>query len=145
DLGLDEDTLVIFTSDNGPWLPKAPDAGSGRPFRDGKATVYDGGVREPFIARWPGRLPEGVISNEPVISMDLWTTIANLAGAKAPTDRPMDGEDIWPVLEGTGQRDGQAFYYEWRGLRAYRDGRWKLHLPTDVNGDPKPVELYNME
>jgi arylsulfatase A-like enzyme len=130
--GLDERTLVLFTSDNGPWLAYGDHAGSAGPLREGKGTSFEGGVREPFAARWPGHIPAGSVSAEPVMTIDLLPTFAHLAGATVATDRTIDGKDISPILLG---RPGatsphEALYFFWgRELQAVRSGRWKLHLP----------------
>jgi len=130
--GLDRQTLVIFTSDNGPWLSYGNHAGSAGPFREGKGTSFEGGVREPFAARWPGTIPAGSVCREPAMTIDLLPTFAELAGADRSEDRPIDGRDIRPLL--TGQPDAksphEAFYFYWgRELQALRSGRWKLHFP----------------
>jgi arylsulfatase A-like enzyme len=130
---LDDRTLVIFTSDNGPWLSYGDHAGSAGPWREGKATTFEGGHREPFIARWPSRIPPGTICKEPVMSIDLFPTIARIAGAALP-DHPIDGKDIWPLLAGEpgAKSPHDALYFYWhRELQAVRSGRWKLHFPHD--------------
>jgi arylsulfatase A-like enzyme len=130
--GLDDETLVIFTSDNGPWLSYGDHAGSARPLREGKGTSFEGGVREPFAARWPGHVPAGAVSSEPVMTIDLLPTFARLAGAAISTDRLIDGKDISPLLLGqAGARSPhEALFFYWgRDLQAVRSGRWKLHLP----------------
>ena len=129
--GLDDDTLVIFTSDNGPWLSYGNHAGSPGPFREGKGTAFEGGVRVPFVARWPGRIPAGAVGNLPAMTIDLLPTLAKLAGAPVSAERIIDGRDIWPLV--AGQRDAQdphdAFYFYWgTELHAIRSGKWKLHL-----------------
>ena len=130
--GLDENTLVIFTSDNGPWLSYGNHAGSSGAFREGKGTTFEGGVRVPFVARWPGRIPKGTVGNLPTMTIDLLPTLAKLAGAPVSAERIIDGRDIWPVL--AGQRGTRAphdaLYFYWgAALHAIRSGRWKLHLP----------------
>ena len=130
--GLDNDTMVIFTSDNGPWLSYGNHAGSSGPFREGKGTAFEGGVRVPFVARWPGRIPAGAVGTLPAMTIDLLPTLAKLAGAPVSTERIIDGRDIWPLV--AGQRDAQdphdAFYFYWgTELHAIRSGKWKLHLP----------------
>ncbi len=131
-LHLDERTLVIFTSDNGPWLSYGNHAGSAGPLREGKGTCWEGGVREPFIARWPGRIPAGRVCREPAMTIDLFPTIARLTGAPLP-DHRIDGRDIWPLLAGErGARSPHTafyFYYENNQLQAVMSGRWKLMLP----------------
>ncbi|HVW36068.1 MAG TPA: sulfatase, partial [Pirellulales bacterium] len=131
-LKLDEETLVIFTSDNGPWLSYGDHAGTARPLREGKGTSFDGGVREPCVMRWPGRIPPGTVCHEPAMTIDLLPTLAKLIGARLPDDRIIDGLDIWPLI--SGQPDAKsphvAFYFYWgQELQAVRSGRWKLHFP----------------
>jgi arylsulfatase len=129
-LGLDENTLVIFTSDNGPFLSYGEHAGSAAPFRGGKLTTFEGGVRMPFIARWPGRIPAGRTSDAIITGMDLYPTIARLAGAPLPPCK-IDGTDIMPLLAGTGDRPPHDafFYFGGEELQAVRSGKWKLHFP----------------
>ena len=91
-------TLVIFTSDNGPWLSYGNHAGSAGAFREGKGTAFEGGVRVPFVARWPGRIPAGAVGNLPAMTIDVLPTLARLAGAAAPAPPAIDGRDIWPLL-----------------------------------------------
>jgi arylsulfatase len=130
--GLNDHTLVIFTSDNGPWLSYGNHAGSQGPFREGKGTAFEGGVRVPFVARWPGRIPKGTVGALPAMNIDLLPTIAGLAGASIPAERVIDGRDLWPLLSG---RRGavaphDALYFFWgTELHAVRSGNWKLHLP----------------
>ena len=92
--GLDRNTLVFFTSDNGPWLTQGEAGGSAGPLRDGKGSTWEGGMREPGIAWWPGRVPAGVVTHELACTMDLFTTSLKLAGAEIPQDRIIDGLDI---------------------------------------------------
>jgi arylsulfatase A-like enzyme len=131
-LGLDERTLVVFTGDNGPWLSYGDHAGSAGPFREGKGTTFEGGVREPGIFRWPGRIPAGAVCNELALTLDLLPTLTAYAGASAPSDRIIDGKDIRPLLEGNpgAKSPHEAFYYYWGNeLQAVRSGNWKLHFP----------------
>jgi arylsulfatase A-like enzyme len=141
-LGLDEQTLVVFTSDNG---SRARDGGgSNAPLRGTKGTTWEGGMRLPCIARWPGRIPAGTCS-EVATAMDFLPTFAALAGGRAPADRTIDGKDIRPLLFG---EDGaksphQAFFYYFKdNLAAVRQGPWKLHV---THGDEQACELYNLE
>ncbi|MBN1509618.1 MAG: sulfatase [Sedimentisphaerales bacterium] len=130
-LGIDRDTMVVFCSDNGPWLSYGDHAGSAGPLREGKGTTFDGGQREPTIMRWPGRIPAGRLCREPVSTMDLLPTIAHLTGARLP-DHRIDGKDIWPLIAGEdGARSPHEAFFYYRGwaLEAVRSGRWKLHLP----------------
>ncbi len=98
--GLDDNTLVIFTSDNGPWLNYGNHAGSAGPLREGKGTMWEGGYREPCVMRWPGRIPAGTTCDELASTLDVFPTVAKLIGADMPTDRAIDGSDIWPLMAG---------------------------------------------
>lgn len=140
--GIDDRTLVIFTSDNGPWLAYGNHAGSSGPLREGKQTVWDGGVRVPCIVRGPG-IPVGTTSDAMWMTIDLLPTLARLAGAALPA-RGIDGLDVWPLVAGErGARnphDGYAFYFGPNELQsvATADGRWKLVLPHTFNALDKP-------
>jgi arylsulfatase A-like enzyme len=129
---LDERTLVIFTSDNGPWLSYGEQSGSAEPLREGKGTSWEGGTRVPFIARWPGKIPAGSVCREMAMTIDLFPTIAKLVGADLPARR-IDGLDIWPLLSGDPKAKNPHaayfFYYENNQLQAVRSGNWKLCLP----------------
>lgn len=130
--GIDEQTLVFFTSDNGPWLPYGNHAGSAAPLREGKGTTWEGGQRVPGIARWPGKIPAGKVCDELVTTMDLLPTLAKLAGADVPGDRKIDGHDIWQLLSGAAGAKSpyEVFYYYWlQNLEAVRSGPWKLVFP----------------
>ncbi|MFH1739436.1 MAG: sulfatase [bacterium] len=130
-LGLDEDTLVIFTSDNGPWLSYGDHAGCAKPLREGKGTTWDGGHREPCIMRWPGKIPAGAVCGEPVMTIDIFPTIARLADTRLP-DHDIDGLDIWPLISGVPNAKSPhvALYFYWNNdLEAVRSGKWKLHFP----------------
>ena len=130
-LGLERDTLVIFASDNGPWLSYGDHAGSAGPLREGKGTAFEGGVRVPFVARWPGRIPAGSVAREPAMTIDVLPTIARLVGAPLPP-LPIDGLDVSPLLLGEpGARSPHEALYLYYGtqLRALRSGRYKLVLP----------------
>jgi len=128
---LDEHTLVVFTSDNGPWLSYGDHAGSALPLREGKGTMFEGGCRVPTLARWPGRVPAGSSCAELASTIDLLPTIAALIGAKLP-DHKIDGKDIRPLLfaEPGARSPHEAFYCYYGGgqLQAVRDRRFKLHL-----------------
>lgn len=130
-LGLERQTMVIFTSDNGPWLSYGDHAGSAGPLREGKGTMFDGGCRVPTVMWWPGRIPAGTRCTEPAMTIDILPTIARLVGARLP-EHPIDGKDIWPLIAGeAGARSPQEAYYFYWGeeLQAVRMGRWKLHFP----------------
>ena len=132
--GLERDTLVIFTSDNGPWLSYGLHAGSAGPLREGKGTAWEGGTRVPCLMRWPGHIPAGATNNDYLMTIDLLPTLAGLSGTKLPT-LPIDGRDIWPLLAGqTGAKnphEGYGLWYAQNELQAVvsGDGRWKLILP----------------
>ena len=163
--GLDDNTLVMFSSDNGPWLLYGNHAGSAGPLREGKATSFDGGVKEPFVARWPGHIPPGTVRKELASTIDVLPTMAKLIGAELPRDRIIDGRDIWPLMTNQpGATTSHEFYpIYWAGsLEAVigGGGRWKLHLghpyqtPEPPGGDAKPgkyatqqvgVELFDLE
>ena len=136
---LDSNTLVLFASDNGPFLSYGEHAGTARPLREGKLTTFEGGVRVPFIARWPGRVPGERTSAALACTMDLYVTLAKLAGAKLP-DTKLDGIDIAPLLFGQSEAGRDTFwYYSGRELHAVRQGDWKLHVPHEyltVAGEP---------
>ena len=134
--GLDENTLVLFTSDNGPSI-----SGSAKPLRGKKGSTFEGGMREPTVARWPGQIPAGETNNEMMTTMDLLPTFARLAGAELPEDRVLDGADIWPVLQGEEKSPHEAFFYHrLEELQAVRSGIWKLHV-----SEGKAVSLFDLE
>ena len=141
DSGADDNTLVVFTSDNGPWLSKKHHGGSALPLRDGKFSTYEGGMREPCIMRWPGRIPAGTTCQEMCGTIDLLPTIAALVGAELPGNHTIDGKDIWPLMQGQAKARSphEAFYY-YRGnkLEAIRSGQWKLRTT-------KETELYDLD
>ncbi len=129
---LEDDTLVIFTSDNGPWLSYGNRGGSCRPLREGKGTTWEGGVREPCIMRWPGKIPAGSVCDEPVMTIDILPTVAGLIGADLPKHK-IDGKDIWPLMAGEpgakSPHEALYFYYKQNDLEALRSGKWKLIFP----------------
>jgi arylsulfatase A len=127
ELGLDEDTIVIFTSDNG---SRAVDGGSNQPLRGTKGTTWEGGMRVPGIVRWPGRIAPGRVSTEVATAMDLYPTLAGLCGATLPGDRTIDGRDISALwFDEDARSPHDVFLYYWMDdLEAVRAGRWKLHL-----------------
>lgn len=162
-LGLDENTLVIFTTDNGPWLSYGNHAGSAGPLREGKGTTWEGGVRVPFIARWPGRIPPGRTQRQPAMTIDLLPTIARFTGAKLP-EHKIDGKDISSLLldEPGAKSPQEAYFFYWnKELQGVRSGSWKLYFPHTYrtlvseggkDGKPAPykeaktgLELYNLE
>jgi arylsulfatase len=151
--GLEQNTLVMFSSDNGPWYQGSPGKLRGR-----KNTTYEGGVREPFIARWPGRIPKGRVSNAVASMMDIFPTVTRVCGGAMPA-KPLDGIDIWPLLHGDTEsieRPPLLYFDNW-DLQCARSMNWKLHIarhntaaytPAPPGGRhsyllPKP-ELYNL-
>jgi len=129
-LKLTENTLVVFTSDNGPWKLMGDAGGSAGGLREGKQFTFEGGMRVPAIAYWPGSIAAGSEPAGMATMMDWLPTFSQLAGASLPIDRVIDGQDISGVLTGTGTREGQALFYYMNGeLRAYRSGDWKIKLP----------------
>ncbi len=140
--GVDDNTLVIFTSDNGPWLSYGDHAGSAAPLREGKGTMLEGGYRVSSLMRWPGKIPPGTTCDELCSTIDIFPTVARLIDAKLP-DHPIDGKDIRPLMFGEpdAQSPHEAFYCYYGGgqLQAVRDRRWKLLLPhryRTLNGRP---------
>jgi arylsulfatase len=129
---LTDNTIVLFTSDNGPWLSYGNHAGSTGGLREGKGTVWEGGVRVPFIARMPGKIPAGSVCREPAMTIDIFPTIAGLIGAELPK-RKIDGKDIGPLLRGDPgakcPHEAYFHYYATNELQAVRSGKWKLMLP----------------
>jgi len=125
-LGLEGNTLVIFTSDNGPWLNFGNHAGTAGPLREGKGTAFEGGPRVPAIMRWPGRIPAGSVSSRMASTLDILPTVADVTGAPLPI-RPIDGVSLLPVLEGrTGESPRNRFLFYYGGeLRGVREGKWK--------------------
>ena len=151
ELELDRKTLIVFTSDNGPWLQYGVDGGSAGPMRAGKGTVYEGGMRVPGIFWWPGAIPAGQVSSAVAANTDLLPTFARLAGGDIPQDRTIDGRDLWPLLSGeSADSPHERFYYfggsppdEPANLRAVREGRWKLHVERTGDGW-RPTALYDL-
>lgn len=158
--GIDDNTWVIFTSDNGPWLSYGAHGGSAKPLREGKGTNWEGGTREPCVMRWPGRIPAGTDTGDMLMTIDLLPTIAGRVGAPLPP-RQIDGLDVWPLIaREPGARNPHSsywFYYEVNELQAVTtgDGRWKLQLPHafqtlggrpgGLGGVPVPYERRTIE
>ena len=129
-LGIAERTLVVFTSDNGPWLPYRDHGGSAGLLREGKGSTWEGGMREPTVFWWPGRLDSGVVT-EMGSTLDLFATFCEIAGAEVPSDRVMDSYDLTPVLFGTGESPRKSmFFYRESKLYAVRQGGFKAHFIT---------------
>ena len=133
DAGVDDHTLVVFTSDNGPG-----GAGSSGPLRGGKFGTMEGGHRVPGIFRWPGQIPAGQVSDVTLTSMDLLPLFCRLAGVDLPEDRKIDGAEIFPILQGRETQSPHPFLYYYNGtnLQAIREGHWKLHLPRTAQDQP---------
>jgi arylsulfatase len=163
--GLDENTLVIYTSDNGPWLSYGQHAGSALPLREGKGTVLEGGVRVPCVMRWPGKIPAGVVQHKAAMTIDILPTVAGLISADLP-EKAIDGKNIWPLIaneaDATPSHDAFYFYYKQNELQGMRSGKWKLYFPHEYrsfaglsgknNGLPvnyvqrqMGLELYDLE
>lgn len=153
DAGINGDTLVMFLSDNGPFLSYGNHAGSAGPFREGKLTTFEGGVRVPFIVRWPGHVPSGRVDHRFFTGLDLLPSLGAIAGTPTPKSR-IDGLDLSRVLLGNPDAVAREefAYYSGGELHAVRKGRWKLHLPHPylaVDGlpgrDGKPANHANMK
>jgi arylsulfatase A len=130
---IDDNTLVIFTSDNGPWLIFGNHGGSAGPFREGKGTTYEGGMRVPMIARWPGKITAGGVSHHPASLADILPTLAGVAAAELPQEK-IDGRDLSahltsPVPAAAPPPAAPMCYYRSGNLDAVRVGKWKLHVP----------------
>jgi arylsulfatase A-like enzyme len=142
--GLEENTWVIVTSDNGPWLRYGNHAGSAKPLREGKGTQWEGGTREPCVMRWPGHIPAGVDSSNMFMTIDLLPTMAKIIGAELPTNH-IDGLDVWPIIAcQSGAKNPHETYWFYYGVNALQaivtgDGRWKLQFPhtyVTMKGQP---------
>jgi len=148
---LDDNTLVIFTSDNGPWLIFNDHGGSAGLLRDGKGSTWEGGMREPTVAWWPGTIPAGSVSAEISSTMDIYATAHDIAGIDLPNDRDLDSINLMPILTG-GKGDRETYFY-YRGYRlmAIRHDSWKMHFMTqNAYGQPQPVThevplLFNLD
>ncbi|MGA0133905.1 MAG: sulfatase [Opitutales bacterium] len=152
--GLDKDTLVVFTSDNGPWLIKGADGGSAGPLRGGKGSTWEGGVRVPTLAWWPGRVPAGSVNDAVAATIDLLPTFVSLAGGVVPATPVIDGRDITPILLGQSKESAREAHYYFSGydLQAIRQGRWKLALVPQPEGMGKQaaktapgLRLYDLD
>jgi arylsulfatase A len=153
-LGLIENTLVIFTSDNGPWLVMRDHGGSSGKLRGGKQYTFEGSMRVPTVALWKGTTPAGLHFDDPITLMDLMPTFCTLAGVAIPTDRPIDGMDITPVLLGEIESQQREFMYFYRDrLKGFRYGDWKVKLahpgfrgvPGRVAITAHPLSLFNLK
>lgn len=129
-LNLTENTLIVFTSDNGPWFEGSPG-----PYRDRKGSSWEGGQRVPFIAQWQGQIPHGVVSDEPAMNIDIFPTFLNLAGIELPSERVIDGKDIFPVLKNEAPSPHDAlFLFNQNRIAGVRSGPWKLVVETHYRG-----------
>jgi arylsulfatase len=129
--GLEENTLVIFTSDNGPWLNYGNHAGNSGGYREGKGTSFEGGQRVPALVQWKGVVPEGMVCNKLASAIDILPTLAEVAGASLPKNK-IDGVSLLPLLKGdlkANPRESFYYYYRQNSLEAVRDGNWKLIFP----------------
>ena len=124
-LGLDDNTFVIFTSDNGPWY-----GGSTGGLRGMKGKTWEGGLRVPMIARWPGKIPPGIVNDSIAGTIDVFPTILKIAGVKVPGDRIIDGKDIWPILTSDSTKSSHEALFAMQGtnLMTVRSGKWRLHV-----------------
>ncbi len=155
-LKLAERTLVLFTSDNGPWLTQGRNGGVAGPLHGGKGTTWEGGMREPTIAWWPGSIPAHSACDAPMSEMDVLPTLVKLAGGEVPADHKIDGKNVWPLLSGqTKDSPHEAlFYFNSLRLEAVRSGPWKLAIAPQGTGmkpgaaEPVPhtgPRLYNLD
>jgi arylsulfatase len=152
ELKADKNTLVIFTSDNGPWLTQLDHGGSAGLLYEGKSSTYEGGMREPAIAWWPGKIRVNTISTALASTLDFLPTFASLSGASLPNDRTLDGTDISGLLFGKkDQIRNIMYYYRNQHLYALRKGPWKAHFTThpsyskEIPVTHDPPLLYNLE
>ncbi len=159
--GIDEKTLVIFTSDNGPWAGYGIDAGSAGLLRGSKGTLFEGGVRVPAVMRWPGQIPANLVTSEIASNMDIFPTLAKLAGGAPPPDRTIDGRDLWPLMtdpQAKSAHDALYFYeggFRYRAedgppkndpkLKAVRSGPWKLYVETAPGEEPDSLDVVATE
>ena len=134
--GVEKDTIIIFTSDNGPWLSYGNHAGK-TPYRESKSTGFDGGTRSACIVRYPGSVPAGRVSRDTFCSIDLLPTLVAQIGAKLP-ENPIDGKDVWDLITGKADARNPHEYYAFSTAARFNavmsgDGRWKLHVPHPYN------------
>ena len=154
ELGLAENTLIIFTSDNGPWLSYGGHAGLTAGLREGKGTSWEGGIRVPAIFTWPGKIPAGKDQDQPAMTIDILPTLAKVTGSTLPTLK-IDGTDIWPLIQGKKTNPRPYFaYYNKNELQAVIYGKWKLVFAhsyrslsegTETRNDGIPVKYTNVK
>lgn len=143
ELGLEENTLIIFTSDNGPWLSYGGHAGTTGGLRAGKGTSLDGGIRVPAIFTWPGQIPAGKVQDQAAMTIDVFPTIASLTESNLP-DLKIDGRNIWPLLQGEKMDEKPYYaYYNQNELQAVIYGKWKVVYPHRYRIIPEGTELRN--
>jgi arylsulfatase A len=128
--GILENTLIVFSSDNGPWLVMEDHGGSAGPLREGKQFTFEGGVRVPTVAMWKGKIEPGQVYEDLATQMDWFPTFCRMVGAEVPQDREIDGKDLSAVLFENGSREGDTFlYYMLSSQEGYREGDWKIKRP----------------
>lgn len=133
ELGLEENTIIVFTSDNGGWLTEGPAGGCNAPLFQGKGTPWEGGFRVPMVVKWPGKIGKGTVCREPAAMTDWMPTLMHAAGGPVPAGITIDGSDLMPVLTGTGRRSNHDFAYIVNGrLTGFRSGDWKVMLPEPL-------------
>jgi arylsulfatase A len=137
ELKIDANTLILFTSDNGPWLAKGESGGLAEPFKGGKGSSNEGGQREPFIMRWSGHIPAGQVCHEMCVMFDILPTLAAITGAELPKDRIIDGKDISDLAFKPGAKSPHDRFYYYNGDKMYgvRSENWKLKIPTALAED----------
>ena len=150
ELGVKQDTIVIFTSDNGPWLTKGDHGGSALPLFEGKFTSFEGGQRVPCVIRWPAKIPAGSVCSELASTIDLHPTLAKIAGAELP-EVELDGKDILDLLTAKkGAMTPHKYYFYVHQGQAVRSGNWKYHkkevfkIKSTARNTDGP-SLYNLE
>ncbi|MCG8306893.1 MAG: sulfatase [Cytophagales bacterium] len=130
ELGISNRTLILFTSDNGPWLTYGNHAGSTGGLREGKGTVFGGGQKVPFIAWMEGSVPAGKVEDRMVSALDILPTVVSVTKSNMPRVNPVDGRDIWPILTGRGDVESKPFFFvKTDEVQGVRKGKWKLHVP----------------
>lgn len=143
ELGLEENTLIIFTSDNGPWLSYGGHAGLQGGLKEGKGTSWDGGIRVPAIFTWPGKIPSGTVQKQAAMTVDILPTLAGITDSKMP-ELPIDGRNIWELTQGKSMPDKAYFvYYNQNELQAVIYGKWKLVFPHVYRTVPEGLGLRN--
>jgi arylsulfatase A-like enzyme len=161
ELNLASNTIVLFTSDNGGWREQGRDGGDNGPLRGGKRSTYEGGLREPALVWWPGKIPAGAVSDSIVSEMDVLPTVVKLTGGSVPTDNKIDGLDVWPLLSGKTRESPRKILVYFRDVKsegkieAVRCGPWKLSVAAQSEGwqdlspqvlaQPYSPRLYNLD